>query len=258
MPIFNNNHAILECRRTPWDEKIFNFPCAEITNFQVESEAAGIEVLFQFEQWAEIEQLKFAYGRFQPTRLVKQLVHHAGFYFAEASYRLRHYKLKNTQAFDKLIRSGPSLEKAKESDYEALRTIMADDFKHGRIHEDPWVDSKASSHRNRNWLNDLVAQLNEIYVYRLKDEIIGLHIQRSENQKVCLVLTGVKSSHALLGVSLWAEVLKLNRLRSVCELYTIISIANIPIINLYRLFEFQFEELLVGFHKRWDQPSTTT
>lgn len=252
MPIFQNNQAILECRRTPWDEKVFNFPCAEITNFQVESEAEGLAVLSNFEKWAEIEQLKFAYGRFRPSKIIKQLVHQADFYFAEASFRLRHYKLQNTEVFDKLIRTGPKLEKAKESDYEVLRTIMANDFNHGRIHEDPWVDSIAASQRNENWLNDLVGQLNEIYVYRLKEEVIGLHIQRTENQRVCLVLTGVKSSHALLGASLWAEVIKLNRLRSISELYTIISAANIPIVNLYRLFEFQFEELLIGFHKRWN------
>jgi hypothetical protein len=68
-----------------------------------------------------------------------------------------------------------------------------------------------------------------------------------------LVLTGVKRSHALLGVSLWAQVLRLNRLRGVCETQTLISAANLPIVNLYRRFEFQFEELLLGFHKRWPE-----
>ena len=251
MTLLRNDHASLECRRTPWDERIFGFPCAEITQFTAGDEQAGLDVLSQFEAWAQEQGLQFAYGRFEPTRLVKRVVHQAGFYFAEASYRIRHHKLQSSEAFDRLIRPGPVLEPANEADQEMLRNILATDFQYGRIHEDPWVELVASSLRYRNWLSDLVAQRHEIYAYRLKGEVIGLHVQRSEGDQVNLVLTGVKRSHALLGVSLWAEVLRLNRLRSVRQTHTLISAANIPIVNLYRRFEFQFEALLIGFHKRW-------
>lgn len=251
MPRLFNGQATLECRRTPWDERVFGFPCAEITHFQAEHQAAGLDVLHQFEAWAQVQGVQFAYGRFEPTRLVKQLVHQAGFYFAEASYRIRHHKLQGSEAFDRLIRPGPLLESAKEADHEALRTILASDFEHGRIHEDPWVEPAVASLRYRNWLTDLLAQQHEVYTYRLKGEVIGLHIQRGEGEKVDLVLTGVKRSYALLGVSLWAEVLRLNRLRGVRETHTLISAANVPILNLYRRFEFQFESLLLGCHKRW-------
>jgi len=251
MPRLHNDHATLECRRTPWDERVFGFPCAEITYFQAEHQAAGLDVLHQFETWAQVQRVQFAYGRFESTRLVKQLVHQAGFYFAEASYRIRHNKLQVSEAFDRLIRPGPLLEPAKEDDYEALRIILASDFEHGRIHEDPWVEPALASLRYRNWVTDLLAQQHEVYAYRLKGEVIGLHIQRGEGEKVDLVLTGVKRSYALLGVSLWAEVLRLNRLRGVRETHTLISAANVPILNLYRRFEFQIESLLLGCHKRW-------
>jgi hypothetical protein len=69
--------------------------------------------------------------------------------------------------------------------------------------------------------------------------------------KIDLILTGVKRSLALLVVSLWSELLKLKRLRSVREMHTMISAANIPIDNLCGRFEFQFEALLLGLHKRW-------
>jgi hypothetical protein len=253
MPRLHNDHATLECRLTPWDERVFGFPCAEITHFQAEHGAAGLEVLNQFEAWGQAQGVKFAYGRFQPTRLVKQAVHQAGFYFAEASYRIRHHKLQGTDAFDRLIRPGPVLESANEADHDTLSTILATDFEHGRIHEDPWVEPAVASLRYRNWLTDLLAQQYEVYTYRLKGEVIGLHIQRGEGEAVELVLTGVKRSHALLGVSLWAQALRLNRLRGVRETQTLISAANLPIVNLYRRFEFHFEELLLGFHKRWSE-----
>jgi len=246
-----NNHAALECRRTPWDERVFGFPCAEITRFIISQEAAGLDLLGQFESWARVQDLQFAYGRFEPTRLVKQVMHQSGFYFAEASYRIRHHKLQSSVSFDRLIRAGPLLETATEEDHEALCTILATDFKYGRMHEDPWIAQALSSLRYRNWLTDLLVQQHEVYTYRFRGEVIGLHIQRDEGERVDLVLTGTKRSHALLGVSLWAEALRLNRLRGVREAHTLISAANIPIINLYRRFEFQFEEILLGFHKRW-------
>jgi hypothetical protein len=253
MPRLHNDHATLECRRTPWDERVFGAPCAEITHFQAEHEAAGQDIFRQFETWAQAQGVQFAYGRFEPTRLVKQVVHQAGFYFAEASYCIRHHKLQGTEAFDRLIRPGPVLEPTTEADHEELRTILATDFEHGRIHEDPWVAPAAASLRYRNWLTDLLAQQHEVYTYRLKGEVIGLHIQRGDGEKVDFLLTGVKRSHALLGVSLWAQALRLNRLRGVRETHTLISAANVPIVNLYRRFEFQFEALLLGFHKRWPQ-----
>ncbi len=251
MPRLQNDHAALECRRTPWDERVFGFPCAEITHLLVVQEAAGLELFRQFETWARVQGVLFAYGRFEPTRLVKQVMHQSGFYFAEASYRIRHHKLQGSAAFDRLIRSGPLLETATKSDHAALCAILADDFKYGRMHEDPWVDQALASLRYGNWLSDLLVQKHEVYTYRFKGEVIGLHIQREEGDRVDLVLTGIKRSHALLGVSLWAEALRLNRLRGVRETHTLISAANIPIVNLYRRFEFQFDELLLGFHKRW-------
>ena len=108
-----------------------------------------------------------------------------------------------------------------------------------------------AARRYRFWLNDLSAQKHEILTYRFKDEVIGLHIQRATDAVADLVLTGVKRSHSLLGVPLWAEVLRLNRQRGIREAHTLISAANVPILNLYRRFEFQFDSLLLGFHKRY-------
>jgi hypothetical protein len=251
MQRFYNDQAVLECRRTPWDELIFGFHCAEITLFEAQNKEAGIEVFSQFEAWAQAQKVKFAYGRFESERDVKQLVHNAGFYFAEASYRIHHSKLQATSDFDRLIRQGPIFEPAIETDHEAIRNILATDFEYSRIHEDPWVEQTKSSLRYRNWLSDLIAQRKEVYTYRLKNEVIGLHIQNCEGEIVNMVLTGVKRSHALLGGSLWAEAIRLNRKKGILQAQTVISAANIPIVNLYRRLEFQFDELLLGFHKRW-------
>lgn len=251
MPLLHHQQSTLECRRTPWDERVFDFPCAEITALEASDASDIAALLHEFDGWASSEGVRFAYGRFAPTASIKQAFHDNGFYFAEASYKIRHAKVQSSEAFDRLIRPGPVLAPALEADFPAIQKILADDFEHGRIHEDPWVSRAASAQRYRNWLHDLAAQRHDIFTYRLKDEVIGLHIQRGEAPMADLVLTGVKRSHALLGVSLWAEAMKLNRLRGVREAHTLISAANVPILNLYRRFEFQFESFLLGFHKRY-------
>lgn len=253
MPRFTNDSGALECRRTPWDERVFGHACAEITALEVsgDDDVAMAGLLKQFDQWAAAEQVRFAYGRFAPDAAHKRCLHEAGFYFAEASYRIRHARIQATQGFDRLIRSGPVLEPAQEADLPQLQQILATDFEHGRIHEDPWVKREDAAQRYRLWLLDLKAQNHEILAYRLKGEVIGLHVQRATESVADLVLTGVRRSHALLGVPLWAEVLRLNRQRGIREAHTLISAANVPILNLYRHFEFQFEALLLGFHKRY-------
>ena len=253
MPSFNINDAVLECRLTPWDERVFGYPCAEITllNIATSDEVAILALFASFDEWVKKQGVRFAYGRFSPSALEKRTLHQAGFYFAEASYRIRHTRIQSTESFDRLIRPGPVLEPAREEDYPALQDILAQDFHHGRVHEDPWVLPEDAARRYRFWLNDLSAQKHEILTYRFKDEVIGLHIQRATDAVVDLVLTGVKRSHSLLGVPLWAEVLRLNRQRGIREAHTLISAANVPILNLYRRFEFQFDSLLLGFHKRY-------
>jgi len=254
MPCFTIDTTTLECRRTPWDERVFGHPCAEITRLDVAAGAddkAVTSLLARFDAWAAEEGVRFAYGRFTPSTQEKRTLHQSGFYFAEASYRIRHTRIQSTEAFDRLIRLGPVLEPAREEDYPALQDILAEDFLHGRIHEDPWVSREDASQRYRLWLLDLVAQRHEVLTYRLKGEVIGLHVQRTMDTVADLVLTGVKRSHALLGVPLWAEALRLNRLQGIREAHTLISAANVPILNLYRRFDFQFEALLLGFHKRY-------
>lgn len=245
------HNALLECRRTPWDERIFAFPCAEITTLQAIEFQEASALLRQFDAWARQEDINFAYGRFEPSVVNKKALYGAGFYFAEASYRLHHARIQYSQALDELIRPGLRLAPAQSADFPVMQEILAADFEHGRIHEDPWVQRSEAADRYRYWLLDLQAQAYTILAYQLKGQTIGLHIQRNHSDSTEWILTGLKRSHALLGASLWADVLKWNRERGVHKVSTLVSAANIPILNLYKRLDFQFESLWLGFHKRY-------
>lgn len=242
----------LVCRTTPWDERIFGHPCMEILGIEGADDAQLASLLAQFDDEARSRGVRFAYTRIDgESAALKRAMHEAGFYYAESSYRIVHRKVQKSAHFDKLIRRGPELVPADPAHFDAIRQILAEDFNHGRIHEDPWVARDIAASRYRHWLSDLAAQRHEIYVYLLGGEVIGTHIQRRHGAVADLVLTGVKRSHALLGVSLWAKVMELLRTQEVAEAHTLISAANLPIMNLYRNFEFHFDEFLCGFHKRY-------
>jgi hypothetical protein len=244
--------ASLVCRPTPWDERIFGYPCMEILGVEAPDDVQLAGLLGKFDDEARARGVRFAYTRIDGgSAPLKRVLHEAGFYYAESSYRILHRKVQGSSHFDKLIRRGPELVLAEPSHFDAIRQILADDFNHGRIHEDPWVERELAASRYRYWLSDLATQGHEIYVYLLRGEVIGTHIQRRDGAIADLVLTGVKRSHALLGVSLWAEVMHLARQQGVAEAHTLISAANLPIVNLYRNFEFHFDEFLCGFHKRY-------
>jgi hypothetical protein len=244
--------AVLEFRPAPWDERSLGFPCLEFLRLQADSDEQADELLARFHAEAAARGVRLAYGRVPAdSALCKRALHRAGFYYAESSYRISHRKLAASAELDALIRRGPELGLAEPQELDAIRDILVADFAHGRFHEDPWITPGQAQARYAGWLPDLVAQHHEVYAYRLKGEVIGLHIQKSRDGVGDFVLTGVKASHALLGASLWAEAMRLARGQGLREVHTLISAANLPIINLYRRLGFNFDALLTGFHRRY-------
>lgn len=242
---------VIEWRLTPWDEVVFGYPCAEITEFRASDAIAGLALINEFEAWARGRGVLFAYGRFDSNEITKGVLSTAGYYFAEASYRIRSQQLAKTAHFDSLIRPGPSLIRAQQDDLDEMLGILTSDFHFGRMHEDPWVSSEEAALRYKNWLYSLHEQGSEVYAYQDAGRVIGLHVQNTLEGRADLTLTGVGARYSPLAASLWALVLRLNRERGVKQAWTTISAANIPIVNLYSRFGFQVEALLLGFHKRW-------
>lgn len=251
--IAHDGETWISYRDTPWDERVFGFRCAEITELHAATAEGLRALLATFELCMRSRDVKLAYARVDGgSALFKLGLQEAGFYFAEASYKVSHRNLKSTALFDRLIRPGPELVPAEEQHFERLRSILQNDFAHGRLHEDPYVPVGLAGLRYRGWLDDLIAQNREIYAYEFKGDVIGLHVQHRRADTADLVLTGVTRSHALLGLTLWAQVMQLLRAQHVERAESLISAANVPILNLYRHFQFSFDGYLCGYHVRYD------
>ena len=247
-----SDRTTLEYRDAPWDQRTLGYPCLEITSLIGTDEAELAALLARFDAEADRHDAGFAYTRVSgDAKAQRRALSEAGFYHAESSYRVAHSQVQRATATDRYLRRGTELRPALETDFEAIADILERAFEHGRLHEDLYITRELAGLRYRRWLPDLVAQHAEIYAYVAGSEVIGLHVQRRSGDVADLIVTGVKSSHALMGVPLWAEVMRLIRSQGVREARTLISAANVPIMNLYSRLEFTFQELLCGYHKRF-------
>ncbi|MCC7053577.1 MAG: hypothetical protein IT355_09930 [Gemmatimonadaceae bacterium] len=249
-----SDSTALEFREAPWDQRTLGFPCLEITALRGEDPAELAALLAAFDAEAARRDAGFAYTRVAAdARALRRALTEAGFYHAECSFRVAHTQVQKSGEMDRWIRRGAVLRPAGPEDHEAMESILESAFEHGRFHEDLYISRELAGLRYRRWLADLVAQGSEVYAYCAGDDVIGLHVQQRHGDVADLILTGVKTSHALMGVPLWAEVMRLVRTQEVREARTLISAANVPIVNLYSRFNFTFQALLSGYHKRYSR-----
>ncbi len=252
LSITASDHTALEYRDAPWDERTLGYPCLEITAIRGDLDAELAQVLTDFDAAVQQRGAGLVYTRVPAdARAQRRALNDAGFYCAEVSYRVAHSQVQKATETDRFIRRGAELRLAVPADYPAIEEILGTAFEHGRFQEDLYLGRDVAGLRYRRWLGDLVAQHAEIYAYVAGAEVIGLHVQHRIGDAADLILTGVKTSHALLGVPLWAEVMRLVRTQEIREARTLISAANLPIVNLYSRFGFSFQELLCGYHKHY-------
>jgi hypothetical protein len=242
----------LTYRTAPWDARVLGGPVLDITTFEGSAPDELRALLVRFDAVAAATGAGLAYVRVDgEARAQKRALLEDGFAHVETSYRVAHTRVQQAAEHDRFVRRGAELVPADGAALDVIRRILAEDFEHGRLHEDPWVPREAAAARYRNWLDDLVAQEHEIYAYVAQGRVVGLHVQKRRGDVADLVLTGVTRSHALLGVPLWATALRLVREQGVREARTLISAANVPIVNLYARLGFTFTTCLLGFHKRY-------
>jgi L-amino acid N-acyltransferase YncA len=249
-----SDRTTLEFRDAPWDQRTLGFPCLEITALHGADDAELASLLASFDAEAARRDAGFAYTRVSAdARAQRRALTEAGFYYAESSFRMAHTQVQKSADLDRWLRRGALLRPAVPSDHEAMASILETAFEHGRFHEDLYIPRDVAGLRYRRWLGDLVHQQAELYAYVVGDDVIGLHVQTRHDDVADLILTGVKTSHALMGVPLWAEVMRLIRTQEIREARTLISAANVPIVNLYSRFNFTFQALLSGYHKRYQR-----
>lgn len=243
------NGAHADVRLTPWDERALGVRTAEIAHLACESVEAATRLLDQIESWCRDQNVRYVFGRIDANNApAKGAVLERGFDIVESSLALSRAHLGNLPDVPRGMK--PALRPAVEADIPALRAIARDDFAHGRFLEDPAIDRHAAANRTANWIEDMVSQ-GLAQVAESRGRLIGFHAERvaSDRPHADLLLTGAAAPYAMLAFPLWVVALESLAARQVKTCSTLISTANIGVVNLYARLGFHYDTALFGFRK---------
>jgi hypothetical protein len=235
-------------RLTPWDTRAFEFKTSELLSVQYTNEEKLSEMLSAFDSFNRAQDVRFCYTRISSKdHFLKHYLQKNGFYYAETSVEVAK---NNIMSFvpDKRV-PVLTLEVPGESDYEEIKQMASEAFDHSRFHEDVNIDPKLARVRFYNWVEDLIRQEKEIYVARVKGEIVGFNIQDVKGDVAHIILTGCKKSKSMLSVPLWQAVIMDLQSRNIKTFETLISASNTGVFNLYIYFQFKVMNTLAGMHK---------
>jgi hypothetical protein len=249
-PFAEGPQAVL--RLTPWDCKSFGFATSEITSISYRQASEIALLLGEVDRWNMANDVAQCVTRIDAAdNAMKAAIQECGFYFAETSLRLSKPNLARCE-LNSITTKRLCLRPAESRDRTAVQEIAATAFRFGRFQEDPYLEKGLAKTRHANWVGDLLDQ-GLLYVAVLKDQIVGFHAERlSGNGKDAdLILTGTAGRYSMLSLPLWVSVLDSLQARGITRACTMISAANIGVLNLYCALDFHFDQTLLGFHKRY-------
>jgi hypothetical protein len=248
-----DNRNFILFRPTPWDTKVFGFNTNEIKEFHCEDYRLLYRLLEMFDVYNRQNNIRFTYTRIDAKeRLLKKLLQESGFYYAETSFYLTKKDLQEMKLCLKAKCNLP-LTIPEENDFTQIKDIAKRDFCHGRFHEDPFLDIDKAQLRFINIIDDQRNLNREFVVYKKGDEVLAFYVYSIDMDKCDLILGGTRKERSMISYYFWATVLENLRKRGVREAGTMISAANVQIVNLYSFFDFHFEKTLLGFHKFYEE-----
>lgn len=236
-------------RLTPWDRRALGLVTAEVARFAPGDAWSGGELLRQAEEWCRQHSVQYMFGRFDAADLAaKKAVLEAGFAIVECSLALSRSGFEQMPVVPRRIR--PWLRSPGADDLPMLEKIAREDFRHGRFLEDPAISTDLAATRTANWVRDLAEQ-RLLRVAGIGNKVIGFHAERiaTGGLHADLVLTGVAGNYAPLALALWVTVLEDLGARGVQRCSTLVSAANVGVMNLYNKLGFRCDRSFFGFRK---------
>jgi hypothetical protein len=240
-------------RETPWDAKALGRPTLDITEIALAAESGGRDAddadLFQrldalcAEKAAGLVTVRLdadrraAIGRLQAN----------GFRYVETAYRL---SCRNVARFEPPARVTRTVElrDAVPADHDALIDQAAESFRYGRFAEDPAIPEEVNRRRQIDWMEGLLGGRARVLVVDVEGAAGAFMAFRVHDGTADLILAGTRPKLGILAYPLWIAVMKRLKEEGVGRAETMISAANMGVVNLYATLGFRFEQALVGLH----------
>jgi len=244
------NDSSLTHRFTPWDADTLKKTVNEITQVTIDNELDLQAVLGEYEEFCVKHSVDVSIVRasYHSRSLRKALVNN-NFELAEISHRIvKNLYMEEFLPFEKdgfIVSQSPP-------DKEELKSLASRIFSHGRFSEDLKVSPDRAHARYGNWVQDLLNDNNvsSLFLYKEK-KLIGFMFYSTIEVTASLLLGGMDPSFSHLAAKFWSHVFHVLKEGDIFYVNTVISAANVGVINLYSFFNFSFKECLMGYHKHY-------
>lgn len=248
METITMNDAKLSYRYTPWDAKSFGVDTREIMSVEYQDENDLGQLLSEFEKTIDGDALIY-FRQDSNDQAAKKVLFLNGYYIAEAALQIKLTKIKNID-FSKIYRNNLEIDdQINEEDISQLQDIAYHSFNYSRFHEDPFLDIEKSRERYANWILDLIEQGKKVYVYRQNNEVISFQFYTLENNKVDLILGGSKEGYGMMTLYFFSTLMTDLQSKGVRRMDTMISSANLGILNTYVSFGYTVQKSFFDYHK---------
>jgi len=242
--------AQMVLRDTPWDARALGRPTLDIVSLALTTEqgTGTDDDLFQaFGNVCREHRAGLVTARLPAERRVAiSRLQAAGFRYVETVLRLR---------YANLARFAPTttgrtvaLRDARPDDAPALIEQASATFHYGRFAEDPAIDPEVNRRRQIDWMEGLLTGKASVLVADTGDTPGAFMAYRVEGGTADLILGGTRPEQAVLAYPFWGAVLVRLKHDGVRRVETVISAANLGVLNLYARLGFQAYDTQVGLH----------
>lgn len=245
--------VFMRLRETPWDAKAFGRPTLDIAELALAVENGGAEAA-DADLFDRLEGLCAGKAAGLVTARLDADRHNAigrmqaaGFRYVETVYRL---SCRNVARYEPPARRTLTVElrDATPADHDALIEQAADSFRYGRFAEDPAISEDVNRRRQIDWMEGLLSGRARVLVADADGAPGAFMAFRVADGVADLILAGTRPKLGILAYPLWIAVMKVLKAEGVARAETVISAANIGVVNLYGTLGFRFEQALVGLH----------
>lgn len=239
----------IEVRHTPWNDAVLGWRSCEIIDC-CPKESIFESVLQRAIEFIHSAGYTYVQGRIEHNRVKRQAIERAGFYFAELSYQLSFHNPCQYKYSDKLRRQILLMPVERQEDIDFIKKTAHDGFHYGRLLEDININIEFARMRTANWIDALLQSPNELLLAKHGSKPIGFHAQRvsSDLNDIDWLLTGTSADCSMLSVPLWHAAFIAAQERHFKCIKTVVSAANVGVLNLYNTFPFRVNKSLCGYH----------
>lgn len=217
---------------TPWDSRVFGFNTFEILYTSDEQLKNTLDKLFR----------KESYGHYTikiNPLASKKILHEFGFYYCDTLIEPYCHP-------DKLVKHQKEGSHISESvDFQELRKIVYGSFIYDRFHRDFNIDSHLADMRYDLWLQD-IWQKKQVFALMFLDHIAGFWAY--SDQKILLHALSKEFRGKGLSKYFWSIACEKLFTKGYPEITSSISVANVPVLNLYSSLGFNFRNPVDIYH----------